>query len=67
MGTSRLRAAAKASGPQAYQSTGLCACWRRYGLVSLARRLGGRASGWRDMPDGTERGPEVRARRPAGR
>src|SRR3954468_8435370 len=25
--------------PHGYQSTGLCACWRRYGLVSLARRL----------------------------
>src|SRR3954470_12468555 len=29
-----------ASGPHGYQSTGLFACWRRYGLVSLARRLG---------------------------
>src|SRR5262245_8573554 len=32
-------ALANASGPQGYQSTGLCACRRRYGLVSLARRL----------------------------
>src|SRR5579885_1961359 len=33
-------ALAKASGPQGYQSTGLWACWRRYGLISPARRLG---------------------------
>src|SRR5258707_3468786 len=29
----------KASGHQANQSTGLCACCRRYGLLSLASRL----------------------------
>ena len=28
-----------ASSPHGYQSTGLCACWSRYGLVSSARRL----------------------------
>src|SRR5690348_10495410 len=33
------RARSKASGPQAYQSTGLCACWRRYGLCSAASRF----------------------------
>ena len=27
------------------QSTGLCACWSRYGLVSPARRLAGRGAG----------------------
>src|SRR6266542_4104718 len=32
-------ALANASGPQANQSTGLCACWSRYGLVSRASRL----------------------------
>ena len=31
--------------PHGYQSTGLCACWRRYGLVSPASRLVGMA-GW---------------------
>src|SRR5581483_3379622 len=30
---------AKASGPHGYQSVGLWACMRRYGLVSLARRF----------------------------
>ena len=35
----RSLAFAKASSPHAYQSTGLCACWRRYGLVSLIRRF----------------------------
>src|SRR6187401_794767 len=33
-------AVAKASSPHGYQSTGLSACWRRYGLVSFARRFG---------------------------
>src|SRR4051794_6732125 len=33
------RALANASSPHGYQSTGLCACWRRYGEVSSARRL----------------------------
>src|SRR5262245_4937583 len=32
-------ALAKASGPHGYQSVGLWACIRRYGLVSLASRL----------------------------
>ena len=32
-GTSRRRASANASSPHGYQSTGLSACWRRYGLV----------------------------------
>src|SRR5215216_5598726 len=35
-----LRARSNASGPHGYQSTGLYACWSRYGLVSSARRLG---------------------------
>src|SRR5215216_1407023 len=34
------RARSSASGPHGYQSTGLCACCSRYGLVSFARRLG---------------------------
>ena len=33
-----------ASGPHGYQSTGLCACWSRYGLVSPARRFVWRCS-----------------------
>src|SRR6266536_2133947 len=33
------RALAKASAPHGYQSTGLCACWRRYGDFSRARRF----------------------------
>src|SRR5690349_1150341 len=33
------RARASASSPHGYQSTGLCACCSRYGLVSFARRL----------------------------
>ncbi len=36
---SSARARSNASSPQAYQSTGLFACWRRYGLVSCARRF----------------------------
>src|ERR1700730_11738033 len=35
-----LRACASASSPHGYQSTRLSACCCRYGLVSLARRLG---------------------------
>src|SRR5262245_9001197 len=34
------RAFANASSPHGYQSTGLSACCRRYGLVSFARRFG---------------------------
>src|SRR3972149_2582042 len=41
VGRSSSRARASASGPQGYQSTGLWACWRRYGLVSPARRFSG--------------------------
>src|SRR5262249_36680919 len=32
-------ALANASSPQGYQSTGLWACWSRYGLISPANRL----------------------------
>src|SRR5512140_2480874 len=32
-------AVANASAPHGYQSTGLCACCRRYGLLSWIRRL----------------------------
>src|SRR3954453_1031195 len=39
IGTLRSAAAANASGPQGYQSTGLSLCCRRYGLVSWASRL----------------------------
>src|SRR3954454_10251805 len=39
IGTSRRRDSASASSPHGYQSTGLSACWRRYGLVSFARRF----------------------------
>src|SRR5712664_1200408 len=39
MGRSSARAVAKASSPQARQSTGLCACWSRYGEVSKASRF----------------------------
>src|SRR5438046_1319608 len=39
IGRSSARARARASSPQGYQSTGLSACWRRYGLVSSARRF----------------------------
>ena len=38
-------ARSSASGPHGYQSTGLCACCRRYGLVSVARRFA-RGSSW---------------------
>ena len=33
------RAFAKASSPHGYQSTGLSACWRRYGLVSCGQAV----------------------------
>src|SRR5205807_6302504 len=36
---SSARAFSNASSPHGYQSTGLSACWRRYGLVSPARRF----------------------------
>src|SRR5436190_21738428 len=39
IGLSCSRAAANASSPHGYQSTGLSACWRRYGLLSWARRF----------------------------
>src|SRR6185503_20280605 len=39
IGRSSARARSSASAPQGYQSTGLSRCWRRYGLVSAARRL----------------------------
>src|SRR5690349_16609771 len=39
MGLLSERALSKASAPQGYQSTGLCACCSRYGLFSPARRL----------------------------
>ncbi len=39
-GTSRRRASANAASPHGHQSTGLSACWRKYGLGSEARRLG---------------------------
>ena len=38
------RAAANASSPHSHQSTGLSACWSRYGDVADARRLGTRAT-----------------------
>jgi hypothetical protein len=41
MGLSSARARCSASSPQGYQSTGLPACWRRYGEASWDRRLGG--------------------------
>src|SRR3989442_1661149 len=36
---SSARASANASSPHGRQSTGLCACWSRYGELSSARRL----------------------------
>src|SRR6266852_614995 len=44
IGLSSARALASASSPHANHSTGLCACCRRYGEVSFARRfaIGGR-------------------------
>src|SRR5882757_3355624 len=39
IGRSSRRARSSASAPHGYQSTGLSRCWRRYGLVSAARRL----------------------------
>src|SRR5258705_11197921 len=52
MGLSSALARSIASGPHGYQSTGLCACCSRYGLVSVARRLARRlimaVSGSRD-------------------
>ncbi len=38
-GTSRFLASSNASGDQGHQSTGLSACWRRYGEVVCASRL----------------------------
>src|ERR1041384_936585 len=40
IGRSSRLARSSASSPHAYQSTGLCACCKRYGLVSLMRRFG---------------------------
>src|SRR5262245_59108852 len=39
-GTPRRRASSNASSPHSHQSTGLSACWRRYGEVAPASRLG---------------------------
>src|SRR5207247_7472812 len=55
MGRSRSFARASASGPQGDQSTGLLACWSRYGLVSVASRLGMLLDGTREG----ERRPRV--------
>ena len=38
-GTPLAAASSKAASPHGHQSTGLWACWRRYGLFSSARRL----------------------------
>ncbi len=38
-GTSRFLASSNASGDQGHQSTGLSACWRRYGEVVCVSRL----------------------------
>lgn len=46
MGLSSHRARSSASSPQGYQSTGLFACWRRYGEEEVERRF--RCS---DIPD----------------
>src|SRR5665213_4512266 len=40
IGLSSRLARSSASGPHGYQSTGLPACWSKYGLVSSAKRLG---------------------------
>src|SRR5580765_5202970 len=40
IGLFSVRDLSSASGPHANQSTGLFACWSRYGLVSFASRLG---------------------------
>src|ERR1041384_5749372 len=39
IGLCSTRAFVKASSPHGYQSTGLCACCKRYGLVSCCSRL----------------------------
>ena len=39
-GTLRRRASANAAGSHSHQSTGLSACWSRYGEVADARRFG---------------------------
>src|SRR4051812_8008156 len=39
IGLSSARARANASSPHGYQSTGLCACWSRYGDFSAASRF----------------------------
>src|SRR6201994_2798216 len=44
IGLCSARALSRAAAPQGYQSTGLCACWRRYGLVSCDRWLAGAAA-----------------------
>ena len=53
MGTFRRFASASASGPHGHQSTGLSACWSRYGLVALARRF--MRPGWHPGKPGARR------------
>src|SRR5216683_1206061 len=43
IGLFNLRASSSASSDQGYQSTGLSACWRKYGEGSVARRFIGRS------------------------
>ena len=43
-------ASASASGPHGHQSTGLCLCCSRYGLVSFASRFSGPVGGVVDDP-----------------
>src|ERR1700759_4641845 len=48
-GTLRWAASANAAGPQAFQSTGLSRCWRRYGEVSSPSRFT-----WPNLPAGLD-------------
>src|SRR4051794_38888486 len=60
IGRSSSRARARAASPHGYHSTGLSLCWRRYGEVSPARRLGM----WsRLRVPAQERAPDLPARR----
>ena len=59
---SSARARASASSPHGYQSTGLWACWRRYGLVSPARRFIASVADQARVPAEAERAVELAGR-----
>ena len=62
-GTPRVRASAKASSPHSHQSTGLSACWRRYGTRRAHQTV---RHHWTPLSPVRPSSPLGESRRPAG-